>query len=161
MEKILYRVYSSRRVSLALKIISHVSVLVSVLAYAVGLAIAFSEGLEFFIRLAVAGAIPFILLSVLRRLINAPRPYELYPFYKEAPKGKRGMSFPSRHVFSAFTVSALVSVISPWLSVAAAVAGITLAVSRVLLGIHFMRDVTAGALVGAVSGLLGLFIIVI
>ena len=147
--------------SLALKIISHVSVLVSVLAYAVGLAIAFSEGLELFIRLAVAGAIPFILLSVLRRLINAPRPYELYPFYKEAPKGKRGMSFPSRHVFSAFTVSALVSVISPWLSVAAAVAGITLAVSRVLLGIHFMRDVTAGALVGAVSGLLGLFIIVI
>ena len=83
MEKILYRVYSSRRVSLALKIISHVSVLVSVLAYAVGLAIAFSEGLELFIRLAVAGAIPFILLSVLRRLINAPRPYELYPFYKE------------------------------------------------------------------------------
>ena len=147
--------------SLALKIISHVSVLVSVLAYAAGLAIAFSEGLEFFIRLAVAGAIPFILLSVLRRLINAPRPYELYPFYKEAPKGKRGMSFPSRHVFSAFTVSALVSVISPWLSVAAAAAGITLAVSRVLLGIHFMRDVTAGALVGAVSGLLGLFIIVI
>ena len=147
--------------SLALKIISHVTVLVSVLAYAVGLAIAFSEGLEFFIRLAVAGAIPFILLSVLRRLINAPRPYELYPFYKEAPKGKRGMSFPSRHVFSAFTVSALVSVISPWLSVAAAAAGITLAVSRVLLGIHFMRDVTAGALVGAVSGLLGLFIIVI
>ena len=135
--------------------------LISVSAYAVGLAIAFSEGLESFIRLAIAGAVPFVLVSVARRLVNAPRPYELYSFYLKAPKSKNGCSFPSRHVFSAFTVSALVSVISPWLSVAAAVAGITLAVSRVLLGIHFIRDVTAGALVGAVSGLLGLFIIVI
>ena len=147
--------------SLTLKIISHVSVLVSVSAFALSLGIAYFASLSFFIRLAVAGAIPFVLVSVIRKLIDAPRPYELFPFYQQAPKSKKGSSFPSRHVFSAFTVSVLVSVISPWLSVAAAIAGVTLAVSRVLLGIHFIRDVVAGALVGIASGLLGLFIIVI
>lgn len=160
MEKILYRVYSSKRVSVILKIISHASVLISVLAYALCLAFAFYGDVGFGIKLCVAGAVPFVTVSVIRRLIDAPRPYELYPFYEDAPKNKKGSSFPSRHVFSAFCVSALSYAVSPWLSLAAAMAGIALSVSRVLLGIHFIRDVLAGALIGITSGLIGLVIIV-
>ena len=35
---------------------------------------------------------------------------------------------------------------------------VILAVSRVLLGIHFIRDVVCGALVGVVSGVIGIVI---
>ncbi len=161
MEKILYRVYSSKRVGVMLKTISHASVLISVFSYALCLALAFCGDVTFGVKLCVAGAVPFVTVSVIRRLIDAPRPYELYSFYEDAPKNKKGSSFPSRHVFSAFCVSALSAPVSPWLSLAAAMAGIALSVSRVLLGIHFIRDVCAGALIGITSGLLGLAIIVL
>jgi len=39
--------------------------------------------------------------------------------------------------------------------------GIVLAVSRVLLGIHFIRDVVCGAAVGVISGLVGIFFLIL
>ncbi len=160
MEKILRRVYGSPRLSLTLKIISHASVLLSVTSYLALLLDSFISDKILALRFAVAGAVPYILVSLARHFINAPRPYELYAFYDRPPKNKRGSSFPSRHVFSAFTVAALSFAASPWLSVAVAVAGLALAVSRVLLGMHFWRDVCAGALIGLASGVLGLTLIV-
>lgn len=160
MERILYRVYSSRRVSVALKIISHASVFISVAAFLLLLTASYLEEPMLALKLCVAGAVPFAVVSAVRRLINAPRPYELYSFYKVAPKGKGGQSFPSRHVFSSFTVAVLSWILSPWLTVAVSLVGVILSVARVLLGIHFVRDVVAGALVGVVSGLIGLSLIV-
>lgn len=160
MEKILYRVYSSRRASISLKIISHASVLLSVFAFGVLLVTSFLDDPYLALKISIAGAVPFVTVTVLRRLINAPRPYELISFYKEAPKNKKGCSFPSRHVFSCFTVAVLSYVLSPWLTLAVAILGIALAVSRVLLGIHFIRDVVCGSLIGIISGLIGLVLIV-
>ena len=160
MEKILQRVYSSRRVRVSLIIISHASVLLSVLSYAMLLVGAYLKEPMLALRICVAGAVPFFVVTVLRKLINAPRPYELYSFYEIAPKKKKGSSFPSRHVFSSFVVAVLSYILSPWLTAAVALAGIALSVSRVLLGIHFVRDVLTGALIGITSGLIGLVIIV-
>ena len=39
--------------------------------------------------------------------------------------------------------------------------GLALAASRVLLGIHFIRDVLCGALVGVISGLIGIFFMIL
>lgn len=160
MEKILYSVYSSRRVGVSLKIISHASVLLSALAFAFLLVSAYMREPWLALRICVAAAVPFIVVSVLRKLIDAPRPYELYSFYETPPKNKRGSSFPSRHVFSSFIIATLSYMLSPWLTAAVALVGIALSVSRVLLGIHFVRDVLAGALIGITSGLLGLALIV-
>ena len=44
----------------------------------------------------------FIVLSVFRYLINRPRPYEKFGIAPVIPKDKKGQSFPSRHVYSAF-----------------------------------------------------------
>ena len=104
--------------------------------------------------------LPFFVVTVLRKLIDAPRPYELYSFYENAPKKKQGSSFPSRHVFSSFIIATLSYILSPWLTAAVALVGVALSVSRVLLGIHFVRDVVAGALIGITSGLIGLVLIV-
>ena len=160
MEKVLYRVYSSRRVGASLKIISHASVLLSALAFALLLVSSYIREPLLALRLCVAGAVPFFVVTVLRKLIDAPRPYELYSFYENAPKKKQGSSFPSRHVFSSFLIAILSYILSPWLTAAVALVGVALSVSRVLLGIHFVRDVVAGALIGITSGLIGLVLIV-
>ncbi len=103
----------------------------------------------------VSGA-PFILLSLVRRFISAPRPAELYPELLEYPIRKSGGgSFPSRHVFSAFLIGTLLLVPIAALGGVVLSLGVLLAVSRVLLGKHFIRDVIAGAALGAVSGALG------
>ena len=160
MEKILKKVYSSRKTSLTLKIISHASVAVGVLAFAGILIFSFlNQSLAYCAKLAFSAAIPFVIVTVARKMINAPRPYELYDFYEKKPKDKAGQSFPSRHVFSAFVIATLSALVSLPLAIALAVLGISLAVSRVLLGMHFIRDVVAGALIGAVSGVLGLITI--
>ena len=160
MEKVLYRVYSSRRVGASLKIISHASVLLSALTFALLLVSSYIREPLLALRLCVAGAVPFFVVTVLRKLIDAPRPYELYSFYENAPKKKQGSSFPSRHVFSSFLIATLSYILSPWLTAAVALVGVALSVSRVLLGIHFVRDVVAGALIGITSGLIGLVLIV-
>jgi membrane-associated phospholipid phosphatase len=158
MKKLLLRIYSSKKASLTLKIISHASVLCSVAAFCVILICAYrAEPWDAAYTLLFA-AIPFIIVTVVRKLINAPRPYELYDFYKVAPKEKRGESFPSRHVFSSFIIATLIVPHSIPLAAALFVIGFSLAASRVLLGLHFIRDVAAGALIGIISGVIGIII---
>lgn len=160
MEKLLKRVYSSRKISLALKIISHASALICVAIFISTLVFLYIDAPKQCITAIFAAGIPFVLVSVMRKLVNAPRPYELYGFYEVKPKEKAGQSFPSRHVFSAFIIAVLAWLISPWLSAAAFVIGCALAVARVLLGMHFIRDVAAGALAGVVCGVLGIIILI-
>lgn len=160
MEALLKKVYASKKISSSLKIISHVSVLICVAAYAAMLVYAFIKEPLRAIKLAACAAVPYIIVSVMRKLVDAPRPYELYGFYETKPKDKVGQSFPSRHVFSAFTVAILAYTVSLWLSAALVVIAVCVAVARVLLGMHFIRDVIAGGLIGILSGILGIIIII-
>ena len=159
MEKLLFRVYKSKKASLTLKIVSHSSVIVSVLAYCVLLFLSFKSSVYEGVSVLLSAAVPFLAVSAVRFLINAPRPYELYDFYEKKPKDKHGKSFPSRHVYSAFVIATLAFVYSSPLGVSLALIGVSLATARVLLGIHFIRDVVAGALIGIISGIFGIIII--
>ena len=161
MQRVLRRVYSSRRMSVSLKIISHASVLISVAAFILVLVTSYLKEPMLALRVALAGGIPFVIVTVIRRAVNAPRPYELYSFYDVPPKNKRGQSFPSRHVFSSFTVAVLSVTVSPILTAVLALVSLLLAMSRVLLGMHFIRDVVCGALIGILSGVCGLLLIVL
>ena len=159
MEDLLKRVYSSKKISTSLKIISHASVAVYVSAFLLMLVhYSFSEPWSA-LKLALGGAVPYILVSITRRIINAPRPYQLYDFYEVLPKGKKGCSFPSRHVFSAFVIAVFAYRFSVLIFAVLLILGTLLAVARVLLGIHFIRDVAAGALIGIISAILANFIL--
>lgn len=160
MEKLLRHVYSSKKISLALKIISHACSLICVGIFILTLVDLYLDAARLCVKAAFAAGIPFLAVSIVRKIIGAPRPYELYEFYEVKPKGKAGQSFPSRHVFSAFIIASLAICTSPWLSLAAALLGTALAVSRVLLGMHFIRDVLAGALIGIICGTLGILILI-
>ena len=111
------------------------------------------------VKLLTVTGVPFVLVSILRRVINAPRPYELLEFYEKKPKGKSGRSFPSRHVFSVFVIATVLVTWNPTVAVLLFSAGALLALLRVALGIHFVRDVVAGALIGAASGGIGLAVL--
>lgn len=118
-------------------------------------------GEESFVALAklfVITGVPFLAVSILRRKIDAKRPYEVYSFYERKPKGRAGASFPSRHVFSAFVIGVAIIPHNLMLGLAALAMGVAIAVIRVLLGIHFIKDVAAGALIGTLSGAIGILI---
>lgn len=101
----------------------------------------------------------FILVSVIRKCIDAKRPYEKYDINPLFIKNTKGESMPSRHVFS-ITIIAMC-----WLYVSVPVGIIMLllvaimSASRVLAGVHFVRDVVAGFAVGIICGIAGLWLI--
>lgn len=109
-------------------------------------------------RMVAVPAVSFILVSLFRTGYNAPRPYELYGFTPLLPKDTKGKSFPSRHVFSIFVIAS--SVAGIWLPAGLALLGmgIILAGLRVIMGVHFPRDVLAGALIGIFVGVAGILI---
>ncbi|OJF91540.1 phosphatase PAP2 family protein [Alkalibacterium sp. 20] len=109
-------------------------------------------------RVFLAPAISFILVSIFRNFVNAPRPYEVNDTKPTIKKDTKGKSFPSRHVFSVFVVASTLYFISQPLGIVLILAGILLAFIRVIGGVHFPRDVIAGAVIGIISGVLGFYL---
>ena len=111
------------------------------------------------IRIVLVCGIPFVLLSIFRYFFNAKRPYAMYDYEPIVAKEKEGQSMPSRHVFSAFVIAFAFAYINWKFSIIFFVVAVLIAVHRVIVGVHFIKDVVVGALVGIVSGIIGFFII--
>lgn len=61
-------------------------------------------------------------------------------------------SFPSGHTITAFAISIPVGCFYPGLAPGLGFLALSVAASRILLGMHFLSDVVAGALLGAALG---------
>ena len=119
---------------------------------------------EYITFAVVAGfaAVGFIAVTVARKLINAKRPYEVYDFYGDPPRKKKGEAHPSRHCYSASVIAMLGIAVSPFLTLGTGILALIIAVTRVVTGVHFVRDVIAGLTLGILfggAGLLTLFLI--
>lgn len=110
------------------------------------------------LRSILTAGIPFIALSVFRKLWNRPRPYETPGFTPLIPKEKKGQSFPSRHVFSAFIIAMCWLYYIPAVGLVLLVLSAMLAVIRVVGGVHYVSDVAAGGVFAVVCGLIGFWI---
>lgn len=95
----------------------------------------------------------FVVVTVIRKAIDAPRPYEALDIQPLIPKNKKGESFPSRHVASAFVLAEAFWYINPFLGLLVGIMALLIAVIRPLAGIHFPRDVAAGALLSLALGI--------
>ena len=105
--------------------------------------------------------VPFVLVSILRVWIDAARPCAVYTLQNvELPHKKTSRSMPSRHVFSVFAIGASICFFHLPLGLTTLVFGIVLAGCRVLLAVHFMRDVAVGACIGALSGIISGIVII-
>ena len=110
---------------------------------------------ENLLRGILVPAIGFLLVTVLRAWINAPRPYEAMGIPAITPKDTKGKSFPSRHAACGSVIAVTAIFTAPVLGWALLVISLLIALSRVLAGVHYIRDVTVGWLLGAGIGLLG------
>lgn len=144
--------YSKRWLATALMALSHLCVGVSVAAYGYLLYCHFmTSAVTLAVFIAVTG-LPFFAVSLLRKVINAPRPYELSELFEIPPKDTKGRSFPSRHAYSAFSVLVPFLAVNTELGIGFLVIAVLMCIARVLLGYHFIRDVAAGGLMGLIAG---------
>ena len=103
--------------------------------------------------------VSFVAVSVFRRCNSAKRPYEELNIQPLLNKETRGRSFPSRHVFSSVMIAMTFFEVNTGIAVVLLVLSAVLAVSRVLGGVHYIRDVAAGAAIGVLCGLIGYHVI--
>jgi undecaprenyl-diphosphatase len=128
--------------------------------YAMGLAIVLLGGKTRFEAVGAAGvsaALSILLFVWLKRLTGRRRPCQIEPHCWATLLPPDRFSFPSGHTMTAFAVAIPLSLFYPTLAIGLAFCALSIAVSRILLGMHFLSDVVAGALIGTGLGYLGYF----
>jgi len=96
----------------------------------------------------------FVILSFLRKKINAPRPYEVWEIVPLLDRDSPGQSMPSRHVFSATIISMACFHASLSVGVILLVLSAFLGLVRVLGGVHYPKDVVVGYMCALVWGVI-------
>ena len=96
----------------------------------------------------------FVILSLLRKKLNAPRPYEVWGIVPLLDRDSPGQSMPSRHVFSATIISMACLHASLIMGMIYLSLSAFLGLVRVLGGVHYPKDVVVGYACGLVWGVL-------
>ena len=96
----------------------------------------------------------FVILSFLRKKINAPRPYEVWEIVPLLDRDSPGQSMPSRHVFSATIISMACLHASLSVGVILLVLSALLGLVRVLGGVHYPKDVVVGYICALLWGVI-------
>jgi undecaprenyl-diphosphatase len=123
--------------------------------YAMGLAILLFGGES---RLAAVGASALaaasgiVLFLWLKRYANRRRPCAVEPHCWSTLLPPDQFSFPSGHTITAFAVVTPLMLAYPALAAGLLFCAASIAVSRILLGMHFLSDVVAGAIIGSALG---------
>jgi undecaprenyl-diphosphatase len=88
----------------------------------------------------------------LKRLAGRKRPCHIEPhcWAKLLPPDQ--FSFPSGHSITAFAVAIPLSLFYPTLMIGLLFCAASIALSRILLGMHFLSDVVVGSVLGASLG---------
>lgn len=97
----------------------------------------------------MAGLVSFF---VLKRITGRERPCstEAHCWAKLLPPDR--FSFPSGHTITAFAISIPLGLYYPALLAGLIFCALSVAASRVLLGLHYLSDVVAGLVIGCVIG---------
>ena len=111
----------------------------------------FGKQVLMYVFIPVSG---FVILSFLRKKINAPRPYEVWEIVPLLDRDSSGKSMPSRHVFSATIISMACLHASLSVGVILLVLSALLGLVRVLGGVHYPKDVVVGYMCALVWGVI-------
>lgn len=108
--------------------------------------------------LFTAIAVPSLAVTLVKRLIGRARPFvgeTADPFhYLQMVWRSDYASMPSGHATTAFAAAVAIGLLWPRLRAPMLAYALVIAVSRVVLDAHYVSDVVAGAIVGAVGALL-------
>ena len=111
-------------------------------------------GIVFFIAVPV---IDLIFVTILRFLLDKPRPFEVYQI-EPLTKHSKGNSCPSRHTASAFIIGMACLYVNIPFGVLTLCMACIVGATRVLCGLHFIRDVLIGAGISVVLGIIGFYV---
>lgn len=142
-----------------IKSINHILTGLVFCIYPLYVLVLFLEKDAWLVRALLVPSISFVLLTIVRRIINAPRPYERFGIPPVIDKDTKGKSFPSRHVFSVFMIAMTIFYAHPGPGIILGFIGILLGITRVRAGVHEPRDVVAGVISGILCGVVGYYVI--
>lgn len=123
--------------------------------YAMGFVIALAGGHERFRALASAGVaagLGIALFLNLKRAFGRKRPCALEPHCWATLLPPDQFSFPSGHTITAFAVAVSLGDFYHAMLPGLFFCALSVALSRILLGMHFLSDVIAGAVLGGLLG---------
>jgi undecaprenyl-diphosphatase len=123
--------------------------------YAIGVALLVFGGEERFRAVGAAGvaaAMGIWVFLVLKKAANRPRPCALAPHAWATLLPPDQFSFPSGHTLTAFAVTVPLMSYYPDLTWPLVFCAVSIGVSRIVTGMHFLSDVVAGGALGALLG---------
>ena len=129
--------------------------------YALGLIILFFGGEQRFVAVgaglaaSLAGVLVF---RQLKRISKRPRPYQVEPHCWAMLTTRDRFSFPSGHSMTAFSIMVSIGHFYPDLQLVLLVLALSIAASRIILGMHYLTDVVVGAAIGIALGLASLYL---
>jgi undecaprenyl-diphosphatase len=123
--------------------------------YSLGFALLAFGGTQRFAAVGAAGSAALVgvgVFKILKRLSHRPRPCQIEPhcWSRVLPPDK--FSFPSGHTMTAFSIALVLSYFYRGVELPLYFMAGSIAISRVVLGMHFMSDVLAGAILGVGLG---------
>ncbi len=121
--------------------------LIAVLALAGG-----GRGIRAALQMLATGFIAWLLYRALKRRTRRPRPFRAHPEVVARALALDEYSFPSGHTLHAISFTIVAAGWFPFLALPLAVFTLLVAVSRVVLGLHYPSDVLAGLAIGTVLG---------
>jgi undecaprenyl-diphosphatase len=123
--------------------------------YAMLAAILLFGGAERFRAAAAAGlasGLGIVLFLWLKRFTGRRRPCAIEPHCWATLLPPDQFSFPSGHTITAFAMAVPLALFYPSLLAGLLFCALSIAVSRILLGMHFLSDVIVGAILGSALG---------
>ena len=103
------------------------------------------------IRMFAVGAFNLLIYLIIKRCIARPRPYRTCPGIRACARSLDEHSFPSGHTLHSVAFGLILVAYYPSLGYAVWPFVWLVAVSRVVLGLHYPSDVLVGAAIGALT----------
>jgi len=125
--------------------------------WALGLVVLAFGGAERYRAAGAAGlaaGLSVLLFQRLKKLTGRRRPCAIEPHSWATLLPPDQFSFPSGHSMTAFSVAVSLGLFYPSLAAPLSFCAGSIAISRIVLGMHFLSDVLAGSLLGGVLGAL-------
>jgi len=108
---------------------------------------------------ALAAGLGITIFLQLKKGIGRKRPCAIEPHCWATLLPPDQFSFPSGHTITAFAVAISLSRFYPDLAIGLLFCAVSVAASRILLGMHFLSDVLAGAAIGSLLALASTWLI--